>query len=39
MASALVTDTDARGALGFGAAALAVSLTIAVGLHLRRAKG
>jgi hypothetical protein len=38
MASALVTDTDARGALGFGAAALAVSLAIAVGLHLRRAK-
>ena len=38
MASALVTDTDARGALGFGAAALAVSLAIAVGLHLRHAK-
>jgi hypothetical protein len=38
MASALVTDTDARGALGFGAAALAVSLAIAVGLHLRHTK-
>ncbi len=38
MASALVTDADARGALGFGAAALAVSLAIAVSLHLRRAR-
>jgi hypothetical protein len=38
MASALVTDTDARGALGFGAAALAVSVAIAIGLHLQHAK-
>jgi len=35
MASALVTDADARGALGFGAGCLAVALTIVTGLHIR----
>ena len=38
MASALVTDTDARGALAFGAGALSLALVLAVGLHLRHAR-
>lgn len=35
MASALVTDADARGALAFGAGCLAVALVIVTGLHIR----
>jgi hypothetical protein len=35
LASALVTASDARGALGFGAAGLVAAMTLAAGLHLR----
>ena len=35
MASALVTDADARGALAFGAGCLAVALALVTGLHMR----
>ncbi len=35
LASALVTDADARGALVFGAGCLAVAMAIVTGLHLR----
>jgi hypothetical protein len=35
LASALVTDADARGALAFGAGCLAVAMVIVAGLHLR----
>jgi hypothetical protein len=38
MASGLVTDADARGALAFGAGALSLALVLAVGLHLRHAR-
>ena len=36
MASTVVTDTDARGALAFGAACLLAAMAIATALHLRR---
>lgn len=36
MASTVVTETDARGALAFGAACLLAAMAIATGLHLRR---
>ena len=39
LASGLVTDTDARGALSFGAASLCLALALAIGLHLRHARG
>lgn len=35
MASLLVTDSDARGAVGFGAASLVAAMAIVAGLHLR----
>jgi hypothetical protein len=35
LASFVVTDSDVRGALGFGAVALAVTVAIAVALHRR----
>lgn len=39
LASGLVSDTDARGALAFGAGSLCLALVLAVGLHLRHARG
>lgn len=38
MASALVTDADARGALAFGAACLVAAMAIVTALHLRPAR-
>jgi hypothetical protein len=37
MASLVVTDVDARGAIAFGAAALVVAMGVVAGLHLRPA--
>jgi hypothetical protein len=39
MASALVSDTDARGALVFGAACLVAAMAIITALHLTRRHG
>ena len=38
LASAMVSDTDARGALAFGAGSLTLALVLAIGLHLRHAR-
>ncbi|MDB5497799.1 MAG: putative transporter, partial [Phenylobacterium sp.] len=39
MASLVVTDTDARGALAFGAGCLVAGFALVAGLHLRPARG
>jgi hypothetical protein len=39
MASLVVTDADARGALAFGAGCLVAGFALVAGLHLRPARG